>query len=232
MEGIHHAYILRVKRGDAGMKIPFDKVYLFHKNDRELLPRIFRDAMVFPLTQHWVEQIKKVVEKGASYKAFAFNRFGEDGLAKRVKNQNPLEGIEKEHDNYTALVPVLFTKHGSKSTKKAIRHKGRKKVASYAAYIIARPMRTATVSLMKQLISARAYFLMDGRAVKPICLMCPRHQYFIQGACTLGEADCYTHLAQARPNDMVRGVALYDEFMTRINEPQIELPVETKEVTA
>lgn len=229
MEGIHHAYILRVKRADAGMKIPFDKVYLFHKNDRELLPRVFKDAMVFPLTQHWVTQITKVLEVKPSFKAFAFNRFGEDGLLKRIQKQNPLVGIEKERENYVALVPVLFTKHGSK-VMKTPRHKGRKKVVSYAAYIVARPTRSGTVSLMKQLLSARAYFLMDGRAIKPICLMCPRHQYFLQGECTLGEQDCYTHLSQARPNDMVRGVALYDELMQHIKEPQLELP--EQEVTA
>lgn len=224
MEGIHHAYILRVKRTDAGMRIPFDKVYLFHKNDRELLPRVFKDAMVFPLTQHWVTQITKTLEAKPVFKAFAFNRFGENVLLKRVQKQNPFVNIKEERENYVALVPVLFTKHGSKAVKKAIRHKGRKKVASYAAYITARPTRGSTIDLMKQLLSVRAYFLMDGRAVKPICLMCPRHQYFLQGECTLGEQNCYTHLSQARPNDLVRGVALYDELMQRIKEPQLELP--------
>jgi len=236
MEGIHRAYIMRIDRNSAGVKIPFDKVYLFHKNDKETLPKIFRDALVFPITQHWVEQIQKVIGPGgsgvAAYKAFAFNRFGEDYLIKHVVKHNPVEGIEEEQRNYYAVVPVLFTKYGCRSIKVA-RRRGRKKVASYPAYLIARPTQMRTVALAKRLLSARSYFLLDGRAIRPICLMCPRHQYFIQGQCTLGELDCYTHLAQARPNDMVRGAALYEKYMTRINEPEIELSTKTQaEVTA
>jgi len=117
---------------------------------------------------------------------------------------------------------VLFTKAGSKLVR-AERFRGRKKVATFAAYLVAKPAQKGAVDLAKKVLSAKSYFILDGKIVRPLCLACPRHQSFFQGLCHLGEQQCYQRLARAKPADLVRGMTLYEELMKRITEPQLEL---------
>ncbi len=217
---LHRGYILRVERSDAGMQVPFDKIYLFPKKDAAMLPRIFKNAMVLPIGMHLARQIEKVYNDKAEIRAFPFKRAKEQRLLNSARRFHPFKDIIDLRDEFLALVPVLFTKFGSKLWK-GKRRKGRKKTAIFPAYLVARPNRESTVHLMKKALTARAYFVLDGKEIKPICLMCPRHQYWLQGECSMGDGDCYSHLAQAKPNDLVLGVERAEEYQKLIDEPDI-----------
>jgi len=218
------AFILRVERTKAGVEIPFDKIYLFRKQDQQRLPRIFRDAMVFPLTKKFVLQVEKVLDNYHKYEPFPYLRGREEGLRRRVKKEDLRKTLQKNKNDFLALVPVLFTKHGNtKIDAKKKKKKGRKKEATFPAYLIARPTDENAVKKLKAALSARAYFIIDGKEIRPICLMCPLHQNFLQGQCHIGEEDCYRFLARAKPADMIRGVRLYTKLTSKIEEPVLNL---------
>ena len=220
---LRRGFILRVERSDAGMTIPFDKMYFFKKEDESLFPRVFKNAMILPINMQLAKQIEAVMEKNSKpqFKAFPFNRAGERSLLNATVRYHPLKEIMDTRKEYLALVPVLFTKYGTKLLK-GTRRKGRRKHSVFPAYLIARPNRPDTVSMLRRALSARSYFILDGKAVKPICLMCPRHQYWLQGECNMGETDCYTHLAQAKQSDLVLGVERYKQYAAMIDEPEVK----------
>jgi hypothetical protein len=218
---LHHAFVLRVHRASAGTEVPFDKIYIFNKRDKELLPRVFRNAMVFPITAAFADQMGKVFRAGGSKlgRMYAHNRFGEAGLQKWAERKLPFENLRDERDNYLALVPVLFTRQGSK--RRGNRHTAKRKNVSFASYIVAKP--GGNTRLMRDVVSARAYFIVDGAPIKPICLICPKHQSTLQGKCMLGEAECLEHLSRTKAGDMVRGLKQYEEWQAQISEPAIDV---------
>jgi len=207
------AFIIRVDRKIAGRKIPFDKIYLFRKQDQQRLPSIFNSAMVFPLTKRFVAQIKNVLKDyKEGYKMFPHLRGCEDSLQRRIEHDNFVENW----NDFVALVPVLFTREGNATVEK--KKKGHKKEATFPAYLVA----CGASAVLRRALSARAYFISEGKIVRPICLMCPQHQRFLQGQCHLGEKDCYRYMARAKPADMVRGVRLYRELTSNIQEPVLD----------
>lgn len=219
------AFIVRVVRHKAGVEIPFDKIYLFRKQDEARLPRIFRDAMVFPLTKRFVDQIEEVLKSYTRpYEAFPYMRGREDSLRRRVRKEDLLKTLQNNRKNFVALVPVLFTKKGSsKVPDSKKRMKGHKKEATFPAYLVARPALERTVSKLKSAMTSRAYFIINSKIIRPICLMCPLHQNFLQGQCRIGEEDCYRFLARAKTSDLVEGVRLYDQHVSSVQEPLLDL---------
>lgn len=221
---LHHGFVLRVERNSAGMRIPFDKMYFFKKEDEILFPRVFKDAMVFPVNTQLAKQIDETVRqsKELPLRAFPHARSQEQKLLETATQDHPFGKIVSKRKEYLALVPVLFTRYGSKLLKESKRRKGRRKHSVFPAYLIARPNREATIDMLRRALSVRAYFILGGRVVKPICLMCPRHQYWLQGACHIGEDNCYTHLAQAKRSDLVLGVERYEQYAKMIDEPEMK----------
>ena len=57
MEKIH---VLRIHRRAAGIVFPFDRVYLFPNHLENTIPRVFPNALVFPLTKRVVQMLHKV----------------------------------------------------------------------------------------------------------------------------------------------------------------------------
>jgi len=210
------AFIVRVSRSMAGREIPFDKIYLFRRQDQHRLPLIFKSAMVFPMTKRFVSQIECVLKDyGDVYKTFPYFRGCHVGYA------NVVESLQKNRNEFVALVPVLFTREGHTHFDK--KKMGRKKEASFPTYLIAQPGTDSNIKILKKALSSHAYFISDGKIIRPICLMCPLHQKFLQGQCHLGERNCYEYMARAKPADMVRGVRLYQEMSSTIQEPILDL---------
>ena len=228
MEGLKNAYILRINKREAGKTIPFDRIYLLHKADQELFPRIFANAMVFPINTGFSNQITGIIGKNPTSLLHSFTRFGEEKFQETLKQENIWEEFHQKRHNYLALVPILFTRTGSKLIS-APRFRGRKKAATFAAYLVARPGTKKIVGLVKKVTSTRAYFLIDRKRVQPLCLACPRHQHALQNECHLGQVECFQYLARSKPADMVRGLALYDEIQKQINEPPLELKEEKEQ---
>ena len=92
---LHRGFILRVERSDAGMEIPFDKLYFFKKEDEPLFPRVFKNAMVLPINMQLAKQIDSVVQgdKKVQFKAFPFTRAREKTLLNATVRYHPLKEI-------------------------------------------------------------------------------------------------------------------------------------------
>jgi len=214
------AYIVRIRKGIAGRVVPFDKVYLFRKEDEKVISRVFKDAMVIPLTKRFAESLKEALsEKVDHTKPFVFYRKNEDAV--RMLGSTVEKKLDK-YQNYLGVIPVLFTKRG-RFNPKPRKSPVTKNKQSFPSYLVATPESSFTQEKMKKILSARAYFLWDGNKIRPICLMCPKHHQFIQGACVPGAVECYDNLAKATPGDLVRGVRRYNELLEQNNEPILKM---------
>lgn len=211
------AYILRVGKTQAGTRVPFDRMYFFRKQDQALLPKFFSNAMVLILTKKLASQITDIVLPTLACKAFPYTREDDKALS-------AMAAAEFEHvltdtrENFLVLVPVLFT---GKGNARFTRKRSVGKAASFPAYLVARPDDDISVDLLRAAISSRAYFIIDGKEIRPLCLMCPLHQSALQGHCHLGEGDCYRFLARGLPGDFVRGLEQYDALLAENKEPPI-----------
>ena len=229
----HRAYILRVHKSIAGIHIPFDKVYLFHKDDKELLPSIFRNAMVFPLTTAFANMLNIVTYGTAQnnadmhyrdmhYSAFPAQRWEKRALTALTKENNPI--LLGQRKDYLALVPTFFSSNGVPSIHKGKKHLRKGKPSVFAAYLVAFKARSANgTSMMRRVVSVQSYFILNGKIARPICMMCPRHLYFLEGRCVVGDSDCYSYLAQAKRSDMVEGLQRYEELLKYNQEPQLDI---------
>jgi len=231
---LHKVHIIRVERSAAGSKVPFDRMYIFQKQDAGILPRVFNTSMVFPMTKALVDQIDGIVSSSlAKPKVFSFTRWNEPDLAKEISDKHQLDSLRGEwdqnHSKYLVLIPVLFTHGGTKRVIGERYRSGRKKHATYPAYLLAKPCQQKTTRLLKEAMSSRAYFIMDKQIVRPLCLVCPKHADFLNDICKLGEEQCYRHLSRARRSDFITGIELAHALAKEASEPEVEgIAAETK----
>jgi hypothetical protein len=67
----------------------------------------------------------------------------------------------------------------------------------------------------------RTFLLTPEKKIRPVCVACPRLIMHQNGACTLGEQDCYEHLAMGLTNHFEEGVVA-PEATPNHNEPEVE----------
>ena len=245
------ALVIRIHRDFVGREIPFDKVYFFHKEDEEDIPKIYPTAMVFPVNKKMATAFALILEKvgknpAPKYKLRcemqAYNRLSESYLKKAQKTL-PLSYIADVLENprkYLALVPVLFTKQWALSRK--VKAKAKKSDVAknkspkdlgkkvFPQYLVAQKRRVndRPVYLLKKMLGARSYFLYRGEKIRPICLLCPKSIDSIAGECDLGTEICYEMLGKVTEGDFIKGVKAYWKLAARIDEPELGLK-ETKE---
>jgi len=236
MQKQHRAYILRVDKKLAGSEIPFDKIYLFHKDDEKLLPAIYRNAIVLPLTTALVRHINVVVAAETvskpTYSSFPSSRWRKSALTKETKEKNPFVEIGVHRKYYVALIPTFFTSRGNHKVNKGKKRLRKGKPSVFASYLTASGARSKAGSeMMRRVVSVKSYFILNGKVVRPICMMCPRHLHFLEGTCVIGDDDCYTYLAQAKRTDMVEGLQRYEELIQHCQEPNLGPEVDACQAT-
>lgn len=240
------ALVIRIHRDFVGRDIPFDKVYFFHREDEEDIPKIYPTAMVFPVNKKMATAFELILEKIRKNPApeylirnevQAFNRLSESDLKREQKASPPtfLGDVLENPRKYLALVPVLFTKQwalGKKVKSKAKKDeteekKGPKGLGKkvFPQYLVAKKRRVAdnSVDLLKKMLGARSYFLYRGDKIRPICLLCPKSIDSIAGECDFGTEVCYELLGKVTEGDFIRGVKAYWKLAARVDEPELNM---------
>ena len=192
---------IHIQRNVVGSSIPFDKLYLFDRNDRELIPKIFGYAIVLPFSEEMRETIYKLKVAEVTHK-----RFQRDDTSKKIEpllEGEPLENKKEIHawwlafaaqhdlDNRVAVVPVLTS-----VARKKIRPRY---IASHKWFTDQQKQKKTTKPLpLAPAISELAYLATPLAApqdkIRPICSVCPRMLMHLQGECIPGQAVCYKSL--------------------------------------
>lgn len=215
---MNKVYILRVEKTEVKGRFPFDKVYLFSREQEGLIPRAFSDCMVFPLTAKFAKELDSQARNALDGgKSFPMQRYNEKSLAKNSKESSPFGSLanDKNYKRYLAVIPTLFVGENRVPKKRATRKK------SFPLYMGSPHVSPASRAKVDSALSADAHFFLDGKKVRPICGACPRHFAFLQGECKPGDRECYEHLGKTNKGQMRRNIKQYYEFVRKLDEPVI-----------
>lgn len=205
--------VIKVSREVAGITIPFDKLYFFRREDRELIPKIFGYALVLPVSEELVTKIKRLRPKSLSH--YKHQRddealhqpptIGGTLLDGRTHSQNQIKEwwdttlfVPEDLTERVVVIPIL-----TKKVRKKIqaRYLSSKKWYDRQKSQISARNRYARKAAPQAIISALpevAYLATPEAApddkINPICTICPRNLLQLQGKCTPGELVCYKSL--------------------------------------
>lgn len=188
---------IHIQRSAVGTAIPFDKLYLFDRDDREMIPKIFGFAIVLPFTQDMRDTIYALNVEDITHK-----RFHRDDSLKKLKpllngevtsRESWWAAFADEHSLNTrvAVIPVLTS---------VARKKIRPRYLSAQKWFTEQQRRAKRSRPKPELpaIHDLAYLATPLAApqdkIRPICSICPRMLMHLQGECLPGQAICYTAL--------------------------------------
>lgn len=195
--------VVKVHRDAAGDTIPYDKLYFFNRENRDLIPKIFGYALVLPVEEKLISSLLPLTPKTISH----YKQRRDDAalnvdtlLDGRVDSKSTREEwwetnvLEKyDFSNRVAVVPVLTRKARNKIhpvylTSQKWYTRQQTKTAKY------RHSR-APAATINQSISELAYLATPepppDDKVSPLCSICPRSLSHLQGKCFPGENVCY-----------------------------------------
>lgn len=209
---------IHIQRSVVGIDIPFDKVYLFDRADRELIPKIFGYAIVLPFSEDMRKTLYKLKVAEVTHK-----RFQRDDTSKRVAPSVDGESLtskvsvlawwdafEQQHDlvNRVAVVPVLTS-----VARKKIRPRY---IASHKWFTDQQKRSKSSRPLpVVPAVSELAYLATPLAApqdkIRPICSVCPRMLMHLQGECVPGQAVCYKSLDFSEIEEVPADVSLQQD---------------------
>jgi hypothetical protein len=203
---------LRVSRGLAGKKFPFDRVYLTKYVDRNLMYTLFRYALILP-----VEGVLKDMLATAVPEVVIDRPFERDD-AVSVKDSLDEKGwLNKLNEApWVMAVPVL--------PKFVAKNMPRYLVAAgwFKHQYNPKKKKHEEGYTKKSPFPNRTFLLTPEKKIRPVCVACPRLILHQNGECILGEQQCYEHLA----------LGLADHFKEGIEAPEATPNPKEPEVTA
>jgi hypothetical protein len=188
---------IHIHRKAAGNTIPFDKLYLVRKEDRELIPKIFGYALVLPFNDELRTALANLKPSFITKKHFRRNDDDKDVSIFGSKRESAhtvhawWDTFFTEHDvaNRVVVIPVLTS-----TVRKHIKPR----------YLVAKKWEETQKKKNKRLpqapvlLSEYAYLATPLAApddkIRPICNICPRHLLHVQGECMPGQKVCYSSL--------------------------------------
>lgn len=203
--------ILKVKidRHTAGNRIPYDVVYLFPRNQRSLIARLFDYALVMPFE----DSFKEVIFKLPLSKVSHLKQYRDDdavGLAVQKTPNNPWDELRTKYalDDRLVVVPLLMSKGLNKYKPRYITSKQwfirllnkprRERHAQSKTALFTQSMLATDVAKVPSAVSDLAYLLTPfpepENIIRPICSICPRNLQHLQGQCIPGMQVCYETL--------------------------------------
>ena len=204
---------IKIDRNIAGTEIPYDVVYLFPREQRALISRLWEFALVMPFE----DSFKKIIYKLPLSKISHLKQYRDDDNmnlsaihsgTKVVQAQQSWETlcIEYALDDRIVVVPLLMSKQEKGYKPKYITSRqwfsrlfnpsrthakaGRKHVLNITSSV--------DVSKFEPAISDLAYivtpFSEPEDIIRPLCSVCPRNLQHLQGQCIPGMPVCYETL--------------------------------------
>lgn len=170
-------YSLRIPQSKGGLTFPFDRVNLVKHDDRAIIERLYRYALVFPLEARMrgvIESLKGRIE---------FRTQARTDTAPKIGSFSEMLGSKKTA--WIVVVPLNGTFDTATKT-------------AHPRYLTARPT-VLEHALQKQKVdkvfSDLAYLQAEKKKIRPVCLACPQYIDHMNGLCHLGTSVCLDALA-------------------------------------
>lgn len=193
-------YSLKIRRARAKGVFPFDRVYLVPHAEREVIPKMFRYALVMPVMGSLATLLKKA---SPDYHCFRAHERNDDALvpveyyadqwADFVDNGSFIMVIPIHPASLTSKDPVTYPTY--------LAAKGWAKLRdSSGPHGIRR--RAGFDDVLNDMVPALSYLLTPTKMIRPICSVCPRFIHHQAGRCSIGEKICFSSLplGQAAPS--------------------------------
>lgn len=205
-------YSLRVNRTVAGKSFPFDRVYITRYEDRDILDRLFRYALVMPIEEQLMKQLNTVTINQAV--ARPFNRDDDARL-------DASEWRDRLGQGEWVLAVPLLPKWMHKNMPQYltaekwfdVNARRRRRRASSTSSGVARPSP----------FESRAYLQTPHKKIRPICVACPRAILHQNGECQLGEAICLESLPLGVNNHFEEGLSLPEATPNQLEPEEYQL---------
>lgn len=186
---------VHISRRAAGVVLPFDKMYLIHKDDREYIPKIFGYALVLPLSDQITEPLSNIRPRRQTHKGFRRDDDRKDlPIFKQKTTKSDWQAwwgsflTEHDAENRVVVIPILTA-----SVRKQVRP--RYLVAKHwEANAKARRGSQASLPLLSDYAYLATPLAPPDDKIRPICSICPRMLLQLQGKCQPGERICYESL--------------------------------------
>lgn len=200
---------LKIRRSSVGRLIPFDRIYLVNYEDREVIKKLFRYAIVMPL----LGAMKTVIrdQRLEIHLSRGHERTTEVHHFPMVTGATPYkigDVLDFENEKWVVVVPLLrkalrdsnelhpkyltsnkwVFRGNTVVTKRRHKTKLQVRMGKKGTPEVA-PKDDAPAAFNKQ-----AYLQTPERDVKPPCLFCPRMILHQNGECNLGDIHCYSSL--------------------------------------
>lgn len=191
---------IKIKAGEVRAHIPFDVLYLIHKDFQHLLSQVFPYALCFPVSDDIAQRLAAIPVDETEH--IAHEKCGPKRDSTTRVTEQYLGAPLREH---FALIPIL------PCVPATVRAKGCRD--KFPAYLVADSYRVGVDQrkprthkgvcsvVRKDKDAALAAFFNDFAVlftptghVRPICVQCPRHLEHVQGKCSLGDLVCYESL--------------------------------------
>jgi len=192
--------VIKVKRTKAGASIPFDKIYLFTKEDEHLISDIFGYALVFPMSESLIDKLIELLPAKHSH----YKQLRDDAAVNVAVNTQGKKLSPWWEDTYIqpyglrerlVVVPVLTGALRGKLHPRYLANKYwylRRSGGRRRRYLpIANNPTGPAISDMAYL--ATPLEGQDGK-ITPICSICPRQLQQLQGECYPGQSVCLSAL--------------------------------------
>lgn len=203
-------YSLRVRRDQVGAAFPFDRIYLVHYQDRGYVEKLFRHALVMPLEGELLAALK--TQKLDVTVDRPFERDDEESTPNEQPKKNTLEKLLEKGD-WILVVPILnrWMKEAAERIKKNAEQPQKEKGHAAPRYVMSPKWFGGRrgrhrIDQKLNIIPTHAYLQLDGKKVRPICVMCPRNILHQNGECHVGQAECVTHLSLGLKNHFKEGL--------------------------
>jgi len=181
---------VRMARKIVGVKIPYDKLYFFTRDMRDIIPKVFGYALVLPFD----EMIKKgLYATPPKHVTTRFVRRYDEGIKAEVPTDVNkalwwTEFMEQyDMQSRVVVVPILLRKRALKAVPRYLTTEKWFQNQVRRGY-----------KVLKEPISDMAYLATPHPApqdkIRPLCSICPRSLLQLQGECIPGQPVCYTSL--------------------------------------
>lgn len=199
-------YSLRVKKEHVGRDIPFDRVYLVKHEDRSVIEKLFRSALVMPIDEKLAAMLYAV--KIDEYVERPHNR-KKDDVQPPARPDELKQRLSEGH--WLLVLPIL--PKWLRANKERLELNEKALVEHQApAYLSSPKWESKRGPNDKGFLGALAYLQVPGKKIRPVCVACPRMIQHQAGECKVGDKDCYTHLS----------LGLSDYFTEGLNAPVAE----------
>ena len=188
-------YSLRVSRRLAGRHFPFDRIYLLDYKDRSSLHLLFRYALVMPVEGALRDMLEETIPDVTLDRPF-----DRDDITSTKNTISEADWKTFVHSKPWVMAVPILPKYMTQNMPRYIVAAGWfKKGWDPKKHVHSK------TGAHESPFPNRTFLLTPTKKIRPVCVACPRLIMHQNGSCTLGEPECYQHLAMGIGNHFEEG---------------------------